>query len=462
MQFVANLRNETLDAFAAEAIQPRAYLLSSHRVTPATLEAARRVRELGLPLFADNGTKELIDRTIDGFAAAAAPIADEIRTIRRELGRVPRGSDVPPDLQRRAKELADGVIDHATSLSDAVDPAALLELQLSMRPTDLIAQEDFATACLLGLGLERETTGFSVDRFATRNRRSLRLWTAVKNDPRCAGLRVYAVLSAVDFNTARAAGRLAAAHGVRFAALGIAGINRDSFATDFFVIGRGSHRLARAAPRRYVRLIQILLGLATGVREAGGSLDRFHCLGLGAAVMFPLPAVSFAECTALSTDATSPIHDAIRDQVYYELTRQGGRVSTSEIANRELRDEPWSFASPFEQQFRQDFGHDVAAAKAWWTARGEPEITRDHLRADVELSTALPLLGEHTSEVRRRGERVRVAANHWRVGELADVFSAAEGRHERARAVLAELSAGQSTIVTRGVEAATEILAATA
>ncbi|WGH79597.1 hypothetical protein [Jannaschia ovalis] len=95
MRFVASLRDETIDAFAAEDIQPRAYLLSSHRVTPAMLEAAARVRGLGLPLFAYNGLKKLIDGVIDTFAADAAVIRDAVHQIRREIGRVPRGSDIP-------------------------------------------------------------------------------------------------------------------------------------------------------------------------------------------------------------------------------------------------------------------------------------------------------------------------------------------------------------------------------
>ena len=458
MRFVANLRNETIAAFAAEDIQPRAYLLSSHRVTPSTLEAAAHVRDLDLPLFADNGTKQLIEQVIDVFADDAGSVRDQVRDIRRDIGHVPRGSDIPPALRQTAKDLANSVIDHATAVSNAIDRDALIELQLSMDPTDLIAQEDFAVACLLALQLEREVTGFSVSRYATRNRRSLRLWKAVNADPRSANLNIYAVLSAVDFNTARTAGRLAAEAGVRFAAIGIAGINMDSTATDFFVIGSGSHRLERPAPRRYVRLAQILSGLDVGLREAGGRLDSFHCLGLGASAMLPLVAASFDDAVGLSTDATSPIHDAIRDQVFYELASKGGRVSTSAIANREVRDAPWTFESPFEQRFKETFGHDVDAAKAWWRANGEPQIIRDHLRSEAELNEALPLLAEADSEARRRGERVRVAANHWTIGELAAVFSASLDRRIRARVAMSGIEMSQSASIARGTAAAAAIL----
>jgi hypothetical protein len=44
-------------------------------------------------------------------------------------------------------------------VSEAVDGEALLETQLSMQPRDLIAQEDYGTACLIAFDLEREITG---------------------------------------------------------------------------------------------------------------------------------------------------------------------------------------------------------------------------------------------------------------------------------------------------------------
>jgi hypothetical protein len=176
MRFVANLRAETIDAFAAEEIQPAAYLLSSHRVSPSTLEAAASVRELNLPLFADNGTKPLIDDTFDLFQEPAEEIRFAVKDLRERLGRVPRGNDVPDELRKKAADLADKVVEHAVGTSNGIDADQLLKIQLSMAPTDLVAQEDFATACLIGLDLERETTGWAVSRFDTRNRRSLKLW----------------------------------------------------------------------------------------------------------------------------------------------------------------------------------------------------------------------------------------------------------------------------------------------
>ena len=182
MQFVANLRQETIQIFAEHATELAAYLLSAHRVTPASLQAARTIRALGLPLFADNGTKPLIEDVIEASEPGAREIRLAVMSLRRQLGHVPRGREVPDDLRARAAQLAASVVQHATAQSEAVDSAALLDSQLVMNPTDLIAQEDFATGCLIGLGLERETTGWSVADVDRRNRRSLRLWKRVAED----------------------------------------------------------------------------------------------------------------------------------------------------------------------------------------------------------------------------------------------------------------------------------------
>jgi hypothetical protein len=463
MLFVANLRAETIDAFAVEKIQPAAYLLSSHRVTPATLAGAEHVRELGLPLFADNGTKPLIDLTITDFGDAARAIATEVRDIRHALGRSPRGRDIPKALRRAAADLADAVVDVAVARSQAVDTDALIDLQTSMAPTHLMAQEDFATACLIGLGLEREITGWPVSRFAARNRRSLRLWARVASDPRCAGRRVFAVLSAIDFNTAVAAGRLAAEAGVTHAALGFAGINLDRSAVDFYVLGRASLGLERPVPRRYVRLAQIACGLAEGFRQGGGTPAAFHCLGLGAPVMFPIVAAGFDGGTAVTTDATSPIHDAVRDHVLYDAGADGDRASILEIVRRIVAGGDWPFLSPFTVSFRRKFGHDPKAARAWALENGHDTIERAHLSTPSALTRALPLFTDADRDIFAVARKTWIAHNHWVLGLVGERLSGA-GRRAAALASLARQvdEAPSLTVTVKGLKAAREVLERTA
>lgn len=400
MRFVANLRQETIEAFAAQDTQPAAFLLSSHRVTVPNLKAAAVIRALNIPLFADNGSKILIENTVEVFGDQAKNVRDMVNRLRRQLGHVPRGMDVPKGLRSAASDLAVKVVKHATDVSEAIDHQDLLDAQLSMNPTDLIAKEDFATACLIALGLERETTGWSIPRIDARNRRSLRLWKKVAVDPRCKRIRVYAVLSAMDYNTARSAGRLAAKEGVRNVAIGIAGIALDSSATDFFVLGRTSIRLTRAAPRRFVRLAQILKGLADGYADLGNAPEHFHCLGLGGPALLPIPAAAISEATSVTTDATSPIHDAVRDRVLYDPDADGDRASTQEIVERIVCGGDWSFRSPFTRTFRKQFGHEPEKARAWWEEMDRPQITKTLLQTPSELTRALPLFSEADLNVR--------------------------------------------------------------
>ncbi|MDC0663549.1 hypothetical protein N6L25_13360 [Marinobacter sp. SS21] len=461
MTFVANLRSETIEAFAAQEASLAAYLLSSHRVSPAALEQARLVRDANLPLFADNGTKPLIDQVIDKFQHDAKVISAQIREIRHELGHVPRGQEIPAILCQRANELAAEVVEHATQVSEAVDTEQLLAAQLSMAPTDLIAQEDFATACLIALNLERETTHWPIPRIDSRNRRSLRLWRRIAEDARCQGIRVYAVLSAMDYNTARSAGRLAARAGVTHAAIGMAGVASDSSAVDFFVVHTASFSLDKPAPRRYIRLAQLLRGITNGYAEAGGDLHRFHCLGLGAPFMMPVLAAALDDTTAITTDATSPIHDAVRDHVFYDPEHAGDRASTREIVVRIVNGGNWPFMSPFTQAFRDQFGHDPESARRWFASLDQPHITKAHLRTPSILTQALPLFCEAEPDTSRVASKTRIAHNHWFLNRLTRELGSTAERRDKALLAIHDLVASKKTITTRGLVGALSVFAET-
>jgi hypothetical protein len=459
MRFVANLRQETIDAFGAHDIQPAAYLLSSHRATPANLRSAAEVRQRDIQLFADNGTKPMIDETIRLFRHQAREIREDVIEIRRKLDRVPRGSDIPQSLRSKASTLASTVIGHTTALSEAIDTDELLNAQLSMDPTDLIAKEDFGTACLIALDLDRETTGWRIARFITRNNRSLRLWKLIRNDPRCANVRVYAVLSAMDYNTARSAGRLAALEGVEHAALGLAGIMLDPSAVDFHVFGTATLTFDRPAPRRYVRLAQILRGIEDGYRDAGRQLSTFHCLGLGAPPLLPVPPAAMSETTTITTDATSPIHDAARDKVLYDLELNGHRANGRQIVERIVNGGDWPFLSPFTQAFRTEFGHDPEAARTFWEAEGRPSITADLLSTPSKLTEALPLFSEADEQIRLAASRARIAHNHWVLGELCRSLARNSGRRAAALEAIRQLiDSSTSSTTTRGLDAAAVVL----
>ncbi|WP_444898431.1 hypothetical protein ACJJIX_16165 [Microbulbifer sp. VAAC004] len=457
MRFIANLRRQTLDAFASHMITAGGYLLSAHRITNPNLQMAAEVRRRGLPLFADNGTKQLIDAVISQFSEEARQVTLRVKALRRQLGQLPRGNEVPKDLRILADTLAERVLTNCCERSNSIDTDLLLQRQLLMHPTHLIAQEDFATTCLVALDLEREITGWRPERIAARNRQSLRLWEKIAEHPLSQGLTVYAVLSAMDYNTGRDAGRLAAQSGVHSAAIGLASICGDLNATDFFVLNRASFKLDRPVPRRYVRLAQVLKGITDGYQDHNIPLQRFHCLGLGAPSLLPIAAAALPANTQITADATSPIHAAAKDRVLYDPENFGDRATTREIVERIVKGGNWPFLSPFTQSFKQRFGHDPEGARDWWKAQGQPPISRETLQQPSNLSTALPLFCEADPQIRSIARDTWIAHNHWVLGELTESRSGPQ-RHELAYRIIDHWLEGPSTTTSRGLKAAKKIL----
>jgi hypothetical protein len=456
VRFVANLRDRTIEAFGRHGVQPDAYLLSTHRLSPAALAHAHALRDDAIPIVADNGSKEFIDELIADFREPAAKLRVRVRDLRHTLGHTPRGSEVPKSLRADASALAQQVVAAATRLSAQVDTSALIDAQMSMRPTHLVAQEDFATTCLIALNLEREVTGWPVSAFVTRNRRSLSLWQAVASDPRTRDATVYAVLSAVDYNTARAAGRLAAQAGVRDVAIGCAGLMLDATAIDFHTIGTGTWRLARPVARRYVRLAQVFAGLRDGFASVDQPLRSLHALGLGAAALLPLFAAASPGNTELATDATSPIHDAVRDRVLYDLDHHGSRRTIVRLVDELLNGSDWSCGCPFCTTFRSVHGHDAERALAAWQDAGSPAVNRALLDDLDSLAKAIPLFAGKDED--RHASRTHIAHNHWVLGAVARETPRGSTRFEWALDRMQALRTGASLTVDRGLEAAETVL----
>lgn len=458
-RFFTNLRPETVAAFERSGYAPPAWLLSSHRLTRETERLALWARSAGAPLFADNGTHPLIGRVATLYDEACAPLAAEIRALRRSLPdsrRIPLAREVPADLTERARDMVDSVTGEVDRMHAARSGSALLDEQLRMEPTHLVAREDFVTACVLALGLEREITRLPIAWFLRRNRITFDFWEEAAGDPRCRDIQVYATLSAVDYNTARAAAREAGRRGITRVALGCAGINSDGTFADRYMAGPG-RALPGPAPRRYVRLTEIACGIRDGYREAGVRLRAFHALGLGACAQFPTLAAAFDWYTRLSIDATSPLHDSVQDRVFYDADEWGERVHVTGAARRVLEGGEWSFACPFCEYLRTRFGHDPEGARLWWTAQGGRPISVADLDPAEPLGTCLPAFATAPGSSTSVQTRARTAHNHWVIDSLcAQVPS-------RARAAwglghLEALKADRTRATRMGLDASRAIL----
>ena len=115
--------------------------------------------------------------------------------------------------------------------------------------------------------------------------------------------------------------------------------------------------------------------------------------------MFPIAAGALSPEVVLTTDATSPIHDAVRDHVMYDLTADGDRKSMVEIVQAILDGDDWPFLSPFSRAFRERFGHDPERARQWWRAHNTPAVTDTLLETPGDLTQALPLFCEADPEI---------------------------------------------------------------
>ena len=458
-RFVSNLRAGTVSAFEGSQHTPAAWLLSSHRLTRVTEGLALDARSRGLEVFADNGTKPLIDSIVRRFWERTEPLREDIQRLRRGLGngrRMPRRAEVPEVLRRRAAAMAREVENAVEAELDAENVLSVTSRQLRMNPTALFVKEDFTAPCLIALGLEREITGWPVDHFRDLCERTIGWHEEVATDPRLGGVDLYATLPAVDYSTARASAMMAAQAGIDSVAIGFAGINLDR---SFVDVAKVPHaiRLPSAAPRRYVRTAEVLLGLRDGYRETESRLRRLHALGMGALAMYPITGACLDWYTHVTVDATSPIHDAVNDLVFYDHEAFGDRVTVVEAAERVLGGGTWAFECPFCLYLRDRFGHDVDGAIRWWKSGGQPGIEREMLHPSQPLGTALGVFAsarDGSAPVQARG---RIGHNHWACESIATSIPSS-GRAKWCRKAMDDIARQASGGVSLGVASASQVV----
>lgn len=440
MRFFTNLRPQTVEIYAQQGYNSSAWLLSSHRTSPQTLALAAELRDRGADLMADNGTKPLIDTVIDSFAGEARPLLKAHRALRKDQGE-PSMSAMPDTVRRPARELADKVADAVDALLSERDWEAVVGEQLAMDPTHLIAPEDFCIGALVGLGLDRAMTGWSLDQFRRRNRISLAGWKRLAEDSRTRGRRTFVTLAAADYQSARAAAQLAAEQGASHVAVGFAGLNNLQTATQWTSLQR-RRRLSRATGRRYLELAEILLGIRDGYAGGPTPLLHFHALGLGSRAQYALLAALLPADTEISVDATSPLHDAVQGRVLYDAPSQGRSRRVDNVAEQIVQGVELPLDGVFLETARRVHGHDAAAARGWWQQAGKPAIGMGALKPGEPLAETLGWLASGS------GSTTTAVTSHW-IGHnhaVCDVLTSAvpaEGTAAWARAEIQRLLSTQ-------------------
>ncbi len=455
MLFLTNLQKATYEHYKQADEPAQGWLLSSHRSSASAMQRARRLAALGAPLMADNGTIEHIRRTDAQFDARASALLSSFKQYRRTLPRRDRDiaiAAMPERFRTPASALAVDIGRQVDLAFDGIDDSDQLEVQLSMAPTHLICKEDWSIAVGLGLGLERNLTGWSTERYVTRNRRSLRAWAEIA-DRVDAGAHFFVTLAAPDYPTARAVAREAADWGAANVALGFAGLNSTG---GYTYVSRHPHRrrLVRPGPQRYVRLAEIACGLRDGYRERGVTLQRFHALGLGARAMWPILVAGFDWWTELSIDATSAKMDVEgKRPVLYDPDDLGHRVAVVDIATH--------YATTGELPLRSPLlaaalvGHDRSTAAAW--LEHHERIRHDDLHSSSPLAAALPLFanGPGTSDA----AWVLTHHNYW-ASEVAAAMVPERQRRQWALDTLDDLAVrpGRSVTIRNGAAVALDVV----
>lgn len=455
MIFLTNLQKAAYDHHETSGTDPQGWLLSSHRTTGAEARRALAVRNMGELLMADNGTIEHIKRTHSIFEDDAKEVVAELASFRSTLpgkDRDPAFGVVPAAIHAAGNAVAEAIASETDTTFAAIDPAEQTAIQFSIDPTELICKEDWSVGVALGLGLERFVTGWSIDRYVTRNRQSLRGWQEVSSTGP-SEVQYFATLAAPDYPTARAVGREAASWGVENVALGFAGLNKTNGYT--YITRRPTRRkLNCPGPRRYVRLAEIVTGFRDGYRDSEGTLQRFHALGLGARPMWPILAAGLDWWTETSIDATSAIKDAAgKGPVLYDPGRLDGRVKVATVAEHVATTGSLPFPSAIlESQLDQ---LDIEAASAWLASNGP--ATHDSLRSGQPLGDALPLFANGTGS--GPAGRQLAAHNYW-ASELAASQVPARGRRDWGLDELRKISTNPigSITVRNGTTAALEVL----
>jgi hypothetical protein len=278
--------------------------------------------------------------------------------------------------------------------------------------------EDITVATMTGLGLEPEYTLLPESFYRSVFERAVELAVDTQRgryEP--VDAQVFACLHALDYDTARLAGKVAGEAGVAGIATGLFGVMKDRNYVDYRVADGELLPLPRAVPRPYPRVVEIAAGLHLGYAEAQGRRPPFHALGVGSPILLPLLALFGDAETYTSTDSTAPIVDGwIAPTISLYVDEPAPfKYKAHRIAEYWLAEgDGWRCECPYCRGFNRSHPPSVDEARRWWKSEGQPRLDSGSMQRTSPLSPLLPMLSNPPDpNVRRQAGMARVGHNHW-------------------------------------------------
>lgn len=433
-RFMVNMRRETVSEQFAQGLSPwgGGYLLPGN--------AAGSIRALtgeliarGEDVLADNGYFDDIMRIRTRFADEADLLYQQVQNRQAELGRSVWPGELGTGLRDEYRALAARA--RAEGQSVTRDREGTLTKQQLTRTTRFVGAEDITMAVWLALNIEPAYISLPAKDYRRLNESVAR--TAVRELARLSAAEVegyYPVASAVDYNTAKDAGRVFADAGLERAAMGFGAYMADNHYSDSVMIGRKRIKLETSMPNRYLRTALVARGFWEGYQHVKGTGPRaFHFLGLGAPIMMGLVALSSWGTPLLTYDATSPIKDAAQGTMYLSSPAPL-KVRTRRLALQLASGsrEAWQCPCPFCQSFIADHPFDYSTGHAWYAENPGQEPVAADLKPGGRLFDAYPLLSEPAGgPLRAEVTTARMSHNHWALVKITRGLNASSSQHER-------------------------------
>lgn len=420
--FLANLKPYTVHRGAGNR-RFDGYLLSSDFARTFG-DLAREVVTDGAVLCADNGNFD----AVRAFVATHEGTARSLEADRRRAS-----ADA---LRSRYRDFATALSAASAALLTADRLAALVRGQQALSPTYQIGAEDFTVSALMAYGIRPDMVSMQSTfyRRLARTAIDLALETQAGKYGPCTG-QVFATVHAMDYDTARTAGREAGRAGVAGIAASMVGSLQDkTFITSR--VDRGKViALGAATPRPYVAVAEIIAGLHEGHAETSGRRPSFHALGMGTPILLPLLAALGDDGTFTASDSTAPIVDGWSGPTISLYVDEPAplKYKAHKIVEAWLKGgRGWDCPCPFCRGFERAAPTRLDEARRWWRTQGEPAITPESMRGGSPLSGWLPLLGNAADPgLRFGGAMARVAHNHW-VLQRIETAARSHGRdHEK-------------------------------